>query len=166
MKKCYCTKSCTFIYAFFAELCSSRKKLRNRGLLSSLFCCFGGRGDPASAFVNASINSPDEAPNHNQNTIAKGYEPDIEEENSNEEQVCHCFKIYYLHSLLFCFLLWFHVCTSTGICETHAFFAADVRFHGNAYFVGKGSIHLCAESLLLLKLQDQGWNCESRKSFH
>ena len=55
--------------------------------------------------MNASINSPDEAPNHNQNTIAKGYEPDIEEENSNEEQVCHCFKelIIYIH--FFCFLL-------------------------------------------------------------
>lgn len=97
-----CQILCLNFDVLFTELCSSRKKLRNRGLFSSLFCCFGGRGDPASAFVNASINSPDEAPNHNQNTIAKGYEPDIEEENSNEEQVCHCFEIDYL-SLYFVF---------------------------------------------------------------
>lgn len=71
---------------FILELCTNRKKLRNRGLFSSLFCCFGGRGDPASAFVHATC-SPDEPPNHNQNTISKGYEPDAEEENANEAQV-------------------------------------------------------------------------------
>jgi len=68
------------------ELCTNRKKLRNRGLLSSLFCCFGGRGDPASAFVHGSINAPDERPNHNQNTLSKGYEPDAEEEEVDNAQ--------------------------------------------------------------------------------
>eukprot|EP00794_Sanderia_malayensis_P017369 gene17369-19107_t len=66
------------------ELSSTRKKLRNRGLLSSLFCCFGGRGDPASAFVNTTINNSDSTPNHNQNTICKGYEPDSEEEQEEK----------------------------------------------------------------------------------
>ena len=72
---------------YFSELCVNRKKLRNRGLLSSLFCCFGGRGDPTSAFVRASINAPDDPPNYNQNTLPKGYEPDIEDEDINDAQV-------------------------------------------------------------------------------
>ena len=77
----------------FSEICANRKKLRNRGLLSSLFCCFGGRGDPASAFVHASINAPDEHPNHNQNTLSKGYEPDADEEDVDNAQVSN----YYHH---------------------------------------------------------------------
>ena len=77
------------LFSIFLEFSRTRKKLRNRGLLSSLFCCFGSRGDPASAFVNAGINNTDSPPNHNQNTISKGYEPDRNEERSSiNVQVC------------------------------------------------------------------------------
>ncbi|XP_065051887.1 carboxy-terminal domain RNA polymerase II polypeptide A small phosphatase 1-like [Rhopilema esculentum] len=69
------------------ELCTNRKKIRNRGLLSSLFCCFGGRGDPASAFVSTSLNPPEESINHNHYSITKSYESEPEEENANEPQL-------------------------------------------------------------------------------
>jgi len=71
------------------------KKRRNRGIFSSLFCCFGSHGasGPGRPFQQQGA-SPEEGqtdtasvlpvPNHNQNTLTQGYERDEKEEEDHD----------------------------------------------------------------------------------
>jgi len=86
---------------------TSKKNRQNRGVLSSLFCCFGGvkrGGKPLqtsgeTTIIQTSATDNTAAvlahPNHNQNTLTKGYEDD-EKEETVDSNATTTFESFYL----------------------------------------------------------------------
>ncbi|XP_057303560.1 carboxy-terminal domain RNA polymerase II polypeptide A small phosphatase 1-like [Hydractinia symbiolongicarpus] len=86
----------------------AHKKQRNRGFLSSIFCCFGGKSSSKSLHhkngegTQTNINTTAAvlpAPNNNQNTLVKGYEEDEKEEEEIDSVASQQESFYLLPAL-------------------------------------------------------------------